>query len=136
MEKRVKEEAEALLYLELQRIQAEATLMDEERIRSDVRISCRYLEKLEAATNKYEQAISDLIVTDTNLKMAYTSKLTQQQRLTDPILVQLRTKIDSFNNKSACISACIQTKVCSMQKVIEAKMNAIPNAHKEEDMLF
>ena len=31
MEKRVKEEAEALLYLELQRSQAEATLIEEER---------------------------------------------------------------------------------------------------------
>ena len=89
MEKRIKEEAEALLHLELQRIQAEATLMDGERIRSNIRIFCRYLEKLEAATKKYEQAISDLVVNDTNLKMAYTSKLIQQLRLTDPILVQL-----------------------------------------------
>ena len=135
MEKRIKEEADALLHLELQRIQAEATLMDGERIRSDIRIFRRYLEKLEAATNKYEQAISDLIITDVNLKMAYTSKLTQQQKLTDPILVQLQTRIDFFDNKLAHTSACIQTKVCSMQKAIEAKMNVILNAHKEEDML-
>ena len=78
MEKRIKEEAEALLYLELQRSQAEATLMDKQRIQSDTQISHRYLEKLEAAANKYEQAISDLIITDVNLKMSYTSKLTQQ----------------------------------------------------------
>ena len=67
-----------LLHLELQRIQAEATLMDGETIRSDIRVFRRYLEKLEAATNKYKQDISDLIINDTNLKMAYTSKLTQQ----------------------------------------------------------
>ena len=68
--------------------------------------------------------------------MAYTSKLTQQQKLTNPILVQLQTRIDFFDNKSARTSACIHTKVCSMQKAIEAKMNVILNAHKEEDMLF
>ena len=110
--------------------------MDEEIIRSDIWIFQGYLQKLEAATNKHEQAISDLNVSDINLKMAYTSKLTQQQRLTDPILVQLQTRIDFLENKSAPTSACVQTKVCSMQKAIEAKMNAILNAHKEEDMLF
>ena len=68
--------------------------------------------------------------------MAYTSKLIQQQKLTNPILVQLQTIIDFFDNKLARISACIQAKVCSMQKAIEAKMNVILNAHKEEDMLF
>ena len=52
MGKRIKEEEDALLHLELQRIQAEATLMDRERIRSDIQIFHRYLEKLEAATNK------------------------------------------------------------------------------------
>ena len=52
MEKSIKEEAEALLHLELQRVQAEATLMEIEKIRSNIRIFRRYLEKLEAATNK------------------------------------------------------------------------------------
>ena len=112
--------------------------MDEQRLRSDIRISRRYLEKLEAATNKYEQAISDLLITekmDVNLKMAYTNKLTQQQKLTDPILVQLQTTVDFFDNKAACISACLKAKICSMQKAIEAKMDIILNTHKEEDML-
>ena len=44
---------------------------------------------LEAATYKYKQAIWDLIINDTNLKMAYTSKLTQQQKLTNSTLVKL-----------------------------------------------
>ena len=68
MEKRIKEEAEALLHLELQRTQAKATLMDGETIRSDIRVFRRYLEKLEAATNKYEHAISDLIVNSANFE--------------------------------------------------------------------
>ena len=42
MEKRIKQEADALLYLELQRSQAEDTLMDEQRIRSDIQITRRY----------------------------------------------------------------------------------------------
>ena len=96
MEKRIKEEADALLHLELQRIQAEATSMDRERFLSDIWIFHRYLQKLEAASNKHERAISDLIVSDINLKMAYTSKLTQQQRLTDPILAQLQTRIPTI----------------------------------------
>ena len=54
MEKRIKEVTEALLYLELQRTQAKATLMDREAIWSNIRVFHRYLEKLEAATNKYE----------------------------------------------------------------------------------
>ena len=111
MEKIIKEGAKALLHLELQRIQAEATLMDGETIWSNIRVFCRYLEKLEAATNKYKQAISDLIVNDTNLKMAYTSKLIQQLRLTDPILVQLQTRINFLENKLAPTPDCVQTKV-------------------------
>ena len=87
MEKRIKEEAVALLYLEFQRTQAKATLMDGEAIRSDIRVFRRYLEKLEAATNKYEQAISNLIIDYTDLRMAYNNKLIQQLMLTDPILV-------------------------------------------------
>ena len=90
MEKRVKEEAETFLYLELQRSQAEAILLDEQRLWSNIRVSNIYLEKLEAAANKYEQAIMDLLISekmDINLKTAYTNKLTQQQKLTDLILV-------------------------------------------------
>ena len=108
--------------------------MEEERIWSHVQIFHRYLEKLEAATNKYEQAISDLIITDVNLKMAYTSKLTQQLKLTDSTLVKLQSISSFFNNRTAHVSACIQAKVCSKPKAIESNMNIILNAYKEEDM--
>ena len=134
MEKRIKQEAEALRYLELQRSQAKDTLMDEQRIQSDIQIPRRYLEKLEAAADKYEQAISDLIINDTNLKMAYISKLTQQLKLTDSTLVKLWTIISFFDNRTAHVSACIQAKVCSKPKAIESNMNIILNAYKEEDM--
>ena len=107
MEKKIKEEAEALLYLELQRSQAKATLVDKERIRSDIRIFYRYLEKLEAATNKYKQAISNLIVDDTDLRMAYTNKLIQQLTLTDPILVQLQTRMNFLEDKVAPMQKAI-----------------------------
>ena len=74
---------------------------------------------------------------DVNLKMAYTKKLTQQQKLTDPTLVQLQTAVDFFNipYKVSLISTCMQARICSMQKAIEAKMDVIVNAHKEEKML-
>ena len=55
--------------------------------------------------------------------MAYTNKLIQQLTLTDPILVQLQTRINFLENKAA-----------PMQKAIDVKMNAILNAHEEEDM--
>ena len=87
MEKRRKQEAEALLYLELLRNQAEDILLDEQGLGISAQVARRLLEKLEAAADKYEQAIVDLIINDTNLKMAYTSKLTQQQTLTDAMLV-------------------------------------------------
>ncbi len=73
MEKRVKEEEEMLLKLELQRSQAEALLLDKQRLRFNIQVTRRYLEKLQSATNKYEQAIEDLLITpkvDANIRMA------------------------------------------------------------------
>ena len=107
MEKRIKEEAEALLHFYLQRTQAKTTLMDGETIWSDIWVFCRHLEKLKAATNKYDQAISNIIVNDTNLKMAYTNKLIQQLTLTDPILVELQTRINFLENKAAPMQKAI-----------------------------
>ena len=69
-----------LLRLELQRNRAEAILLDEQRLRTSVRVSSGYLKKLESAANKYEQAITDLLTSeemDINLKTVYTNKLTQ-----------------------------------------------------------
>ena len=140
MEKRVKEEAEMLLKLELQRSQAEALLLDEQRLQFNIQVTRRYLEKLQFATNKYKQAIEDLLISqkmDVNLRMAYTNKLIQQQKLTDPVLVQLQTAVDFFNitNKASHISACMQARIRSIQKSIEAKMNVVLDAHKEQNML-
>ena len=128
MEKMVKEEAEMLLKSELQGSRAEALLLEER------------LEKLQSVANKYEQAISDLLMNekmDVNLKMAYIKKLAQQQKLIDPTSVQLQTAIDYFNisNEAARISTCMQAKIRFIQKVIRAKMDVILNARKEEDML-
>ena len=100
MEKMAKEEAEMILESELQGSQAEALLLEEQELRSNIQVSGRCLAKLQSVTNEYEQAISDLLMTekmDVNLKMAYTKKLTQQQKLTDLTLVQLQTAINFFN---------------------------------------
>ena len=112
------------------RKQAEDILLDEQGLGISAQVTRRLLEKLEAAADKYERAIVDLIINDTNLKMAYTSKLTQQQKLTNSILVKLRTIISFFDNRTAHVSACIQAKA------IESNMNAVSNAYKEEDMPF
>ena len=100
MEKVVKTEAEMLLRLELQRDQAEAILLDEQRLRTSVRVSSGYLKKLEAATINYEQAVIKLISSeemDINSRMTYIKKLKEQQKLTDPIIGQLQGAIDFFN---------------------------------------
>ena len=106
MEKLKQEEEGMLLKLELQRSQAEALLLDEQRLWFNIQVTRRYLEKLQSAANKYEQAIEDLLISekmDVNLRMAYTNKLIQQQKLTDPVLVQLQTAVNFFNipNKAA-----------------------------------
>ena len=107
-----------LFELELQGSQAEALLLEE------------HLEKLQCVANKYEQAISDLLMNekmDVNLKMAYIKKLVQQQKLTDPTSVQLQTAIDYFNisNEVARLSTCMQAKARSIQKMIRDKMDVI-----------
>ena len=87
MEKMVKEEAEMLLEWELQESEAEALLLEEQELWSNIQVSGRCLEKLQSVANQYKQAISDLLMTekmDVNLKMVYTKKLNQQQKLTDP----------------------------------------------------
>ena len=51
------------------------------KLQSNIQVSSRYLEKFQSATNKNEQAVVDLLISekmDVNLKMAYTNKLTQQ----------------------------------------------------------
>ena len=94
------------LNLELKRSQAEAVLLDEPRLRSNVRVTSGYLKKFYSAATYYEQAVTDLITSeemDVNLKTVYTKKLSEQLKLTDPILSQLQTAVDFFNtfNKAA-----------------------------------
>ena len=100
MEKAVQAEAELFMNLELKRNQAEAVLADEERLRSNVRVSRGYLNKLDSAATNYKQAVTDLLTSkemDVNLKMVYTNKLNEQQKLTDPILSELQNAVNFFN---------------------------------------
>ena len=136
----VKVEAEMLLRLELQRNQAEAILLDEQRLRTNVRVSSGYLKKLEAAATNYEQAITKLITSEEmniNLRTVYINKLKEQQKLTDPIIGQLQTAINFFNtfNRAARVFACMQAKIHSMHKTIDTKIAMVQNAHKGEDTL-
>ena len=78
MDKIIKVEAEMLLRLELQRIQAKDILLDQWRLRISVRVSSGYLQKLEAAATNYEQAVTKLITSeemDINSRTDYISKL-------------------------------------------------------------
>ena len=140
MEKLIQAEAELFTNLVLKRNQAEAVLADESRLRSNVRVSCGYLNKLDSAATNYEQAVTDLITSkemDINLKTVYTNKLNEQLKLTDPILSQLQTAVNFFNtfNKAARVFACMQMKICSMQKMVDAKIAVVQDAHEEEDTL-
>ena len=138
MEKAVQAEAELFTNLELKRNQAEAVLVDETRLRSNVRVTNGYLIKLESAVTNYEQAVTDFLTSDeidVNLKMVYTNKLNEQLKLTDSILSELQNAVDFFNaiNKAARVFACIKTKIRSMQKTVDAKIAVVRDA--EEDML-
>ena len=93
MEKMVQAEAEMFTNLELKRNQAEAVLADESRLRSNIRVTTGYLNKLDSAATNYKQAVTDLLTAeemDINLKMVYTNKLNEQLKLTDPILSLLQ----------------------------------------------
>ena len=130
MEKMVQTEAEMFLNLELKRSQAEAVLLDESRLWSNIRVSSGYLKKLDSATNNYEKAVTDLLTAeemDINLKTVFTNKLKEQQKLTDPILGQLQTAVDFFNtfNKAAGVFVCMQADIRSMQKTVDAKIAAV-----------
>ena len=140
MEKAVQAEAELFTNLELKRNQAEAVPADESRLRSNVRVTHGYLNKLDSAATNYKQAVTDLLTSeemDVNLKTVYTNKLNEQMKLTDPILSQLQNAVDFFNafNKAARVFACIQTKIRSMQRTVDAKIAVVQDAHKEEDTL-
>ena len=98
MEKMVQTEAEMFLNLELKRSQAEAILLDEPRLQSNLRVPSGYFKKLDSATTNYEQAITDLITSeemDVNLKTVYTNKINEQLKLTDPILSELQNAVTS-----------------------------------------
>ena len=106
MEKAVQAEAELFTNLELKRNQAEAVLGDETRLRSNVRVTRGYLNKLDSTATNYKQAVTDLLTSeemDVNLKPVYTNKLTEQLKLTDLILSQLQNAVDFFDafNKAA-----------------------------------
>ena len=74
---------------------------------------------------------------DINSRMAYINKLKEQQKLTDLIIGQLQGAINFFNtfDRAARVFACMQTKIHSMHKTIDAKIAMVQNAHKEEDTL-
>ena len=140
MEKAVQAEAETFTNLELRRDQAKAVLGDEPRLKSNIQVSQGYLTRLEAAVCDYEQAVTILLTsleTDVDQKAVYTNKLNEQMKLVDPILNELQNAVDFFKavNKAARVFACIKLKIRSMQKTIDAKIAAVRDAEKEEDML-
>ena len=127
MDKIIKVEAEMLLRLELQRNQAEDILLDQRGLRISVQVARRFLEKLEAATINYQQAVTKLITAeemDINSRTAYINKLKEQQKLTDPIIGQLQGAIDFFNtfNRAARVFVCMSAKIHSMHKMIKDKI--------------
>ena len=64
MEKMVQTEAEMFTNLELKRSQAEAVLLDEPRLRSNLWVASGYLKKLYSGATYYEQAVTDLITSE------------------------------------------------------------------------
>ena len=106
MEKLKQIEAERFLKLELSRNQADDVLLDEPRLRLNVQVTSGYLKKLYSAATYYTQAVTDLITSeemDVNLRMVYTTKLSEQQKLTDPILDELQNTVNFFNTASKAI---------------------------------
>ena len=103
MEKLKQIESERFLKLELNRNQADAVLLDEPRLRANIRVASRYLKKLYSAVTYYKEAVTDLITSeemDVNLRTVYTRKLSEQLKLTDLILAELQNAVNFFNTAS------------------------------------
>ena len=74
-------------------------LADKERLRSHVRVPSGYLTKLNSAASEYEQAVTVFLATlesDSDQRAVYTTKLSDQSALLDPLTNQLHDAVDSF----------------------------------------
>ena len=113
-------------------------LADKERLRSHVRVPSGYLTKLNSAVSKYEQAVTVVLTTlesDPDQRASYTTKLSEQLALVDPVVNQLHDAVDSFKraedlpleaaNKTARGILSIKLKISSSRKIINSKIDLV-----------
>ena len=146
----VQAESELFTNLELKRNQAEAVLADETRLRLNVWVTRGYLTKLESAVSEYEQAVTVVLVTlesDSDQRAVYTTKLSEQLALMDPVVNWLHDAIDSFKcadnppleavtaKRTARSISSIKLRIDSSRKLIKSKIDLVRDAEKEEGTL-
>ena len=92
--------------LTLQMKNAETFLGDEERLKSHVRVPSTYLTKLNSAASEYEQAVTAVLTTlepDSDQRVVYTTKLSDQSALLDPLTNRLHDVVDILNKQKICL---------------------------------
>ena len=147
VEKAEKAEAEALATLELRSNQAKASLQGEQRSLLNERVAKALLQNLEEAVVLYEQSITTIFAAagnDDAKKQSFLEKLSDQMAITNPILDELHTIVETIkaaNNpptavvdQSSKLLMTIQLKIKLVQKTIESHLHIIQDAKKQEDM--
>ena len=84
--------------LALQKSNTETLLEDEDRLMSHVRVPSTYLTKLSSSASEYEQAVAAVLATlepDSDQRVVYTTKLSDQLALLDPLTNRLHDAVAS-----------------------------------------
>ena len=148
VDKAVQGEAESFANLVLKRNNAVTLLADEERLRSHVWVPRGYLTKLNSAVSEYEQAVTVVLATlesDSNQRGAFTTKLSEQLALVDPLVNRLHDTVDSFKHaedppleaakRTARSISSIKLRIDSSRKLIKSKIDLVRDAEKDEEAL-
>ena len=134
--------------LVLKRNDAVTLLADEERLRLHVWVPCGYLTKLNSAVSEYEQAVTVVLTTlesDPDQRAAYTTKLSEQLALVDPVVNRLHDAVDSFKRaedppleaakRTARSISSIKLRIDPSWKLIKSKIYLVRDAEKDEEVL-
>ena len=102
LDKALQTEVEKFTNLALQISNTETLLVDENRLKSHLRIPSTYLTKLSSAASEYEQAVAAVLATlepDSDQRVVYTTKSNVQSTLLDPLTNRLHDRIDNLNEQ-------------------------------------
>ena len=116
-------------------------------LKSHVRVPSTYLTKLDSAASEYEQAVAVILASlepDSDQRVVYTTKSSDQSALLDPLTNQLHDAIDNFKRaedlplevvtarRITRIFSSIKLRIDASQKLIKSKIDLVRDAEKEE----